>query len=185
MVFKDPHADINDLPVKFRAAFARWRKIKLTPMSERFWKKVAVGSAKECWPFMGNRNTAGYGVFSPSANHEGRMLAHRMAWKITHGDIPPGGLICHNCDNPPCCNPGHLFCGTPLDNVQDCMNKGRFNHARGEQCHGAKLKEKDVVEIRKMAAYGGIQNKTIAAIYGIDRSYIGKIIKRIKWRHVP
>jgi hypothetical protein len=41
------------------------------------------------------------------------------------GLIPPGLLVCHSCDNPPCCNPNHFFLGTALDNNGDAKRKGR------------------------------------------------------------
>lgn len=48
-----------------------------------------------------------------------------MAYESSTGDVPAGLLVCHHCDNPPCCNPAHLFLGTYQDNVDDMMSKGR------------------------------------------------------------
>ncbi len=51
--------------------------------------------------------------------------AHRASWQISFGPIPDGLQVLHTCDNPPCCNPAHLFLGTQLDNIYDMCAKGR------------------------------------------------------------
>lgn len=63
-------------------------------------------------------------------------------------------MVCHHCDNPPCCNPAHLFLGTALDNVRDMLNKGRERPAYGRRHHAAKLTEEQVREIRARRARG-------------------------------
>lgn len=72
----------------------------------------------------------GYGIFNAGTGRANRrtVYAHRFAWEITNGPIPVGLLACHHCDNPPCCNPAHLFLGTHADNNADMNAKGR---ARG------------------------------------------------------
>lgn len=79
----------------------------------------------ECWPVKAGvyRNEDGYGVLG--LKKRGRQLVHRIAWEAANGAIPKGMLVCHKCDNPPCCNPDHLFLGSEIDNVRDMIAKGR------------------------------------------------------------
>ena len=75
-----------------------------------------------CWIWRGGSNKKRQGC----ARYQGKTWgAARLAWTLTHGVIPDGMYICHRCDNPLCINPEHLFVGTPRDNVQDMVRKGR------------------------------------------------------------
>lgn len=95
------------------------------PLAERFWRKV--DKSGECWVWTGCRHVAGYGRFNTQdAQWSGVVYAHRMAWELTHGPIPPGLHVLHRCDNPPCCNPEHLWLGTNADNHADKVQKGRL-----------------------------------------------------------
>ena len=60
-------------------------------------------------------------------------LETRVVWERTFGPIPEGLFVCHRCDNPRCINPGHLFLGTPKDNMRDKVLKGR--HASQLKTH--------------------------------------------------
>jgi len=63
--------------------------------------------------------------------------------------IPSDKYACHNCDNHLCVNPDHLFIGSPKDNTQDAINKGRWgrNAWTGDLCSkGHRLTPKSVIE---------------------------------------
>ncbi len=82
--------------------------------------KVCVSG---CWEWQRYRLPTGYGR---THYHGENMLAHRLAWIVLRGEIPANRCVCHRCDNPPCCNPEHLFVGTHKANMRDALKKGRL-----------------------------------------------------------
>lgn len=104
------------------------RRLSDPGVQRRFWDKVAIRATNVCWPWAAAKHDYGYGLF----NVDGIMLyAHRIAWMMEHANIVTdlggyhGGCVLHRCDNPPCCNPDHLFLGSMADNVTDMYLKGR------------------------------------------------------------
>lgn len=92
----------------------------------RFWSKIS--KTNSCWTWIGKISTTGYGVMmigSRADNSRRYIKAHRISFFIHFGEIPDGMWILHKCDNPKCVNPEHLFAGTPKDNTQDMIKKGR------------------------------------------------------------
>lgn len=140
--------------------------------------RIAVGAPDACWPWTGpTRN--GYGYDDRRVNGVRRARrAHRMAWAAVHGDIPEGMDVLHACDNPPCCNPRHLFLGTDADNAADRNAKGR--QARGEGNGRAKLTAADVATIR--AASG--PHTALAREHGVSAWTIAAIRRRFRWAHL-
>ena len=94
------------------------------PLETRFWSKVH--KTEGCWLWTASRRRDGYGYISVY----GMMsAAHRVAWRLSYGDIPPGLFVLHHCDNKVCVRPDHLFLGTQKDNVHDAISKGRLDPA--------------------------------------------------------
>lgn len=96
------------------------------PLEERFWSKVdKSGGPAACWPWTASVDPKGYGQFAYADGTRRSGRAHRVAWILANGPISAGMSVCHSCDNPPCCNPAHLWLGTNADNVADRVRKGR------------------------------------------------------------
>ena len=49
----------------------------------------------------------------------------RVSLEIALGHKLGTALACHTCDNPPCCNPAHLYAGTHKTNADDCTARDR------------------------------------------------------------
>jgi hypothetical protein len=150
-------------------------------MRPDFWDNVKKTPGDGCWEWQAARKGPGYGTFRKTKGGP-PFNAHRVAYELANGPIPPGMHVCHRCDNPPCCNPAHLFVGTAVDNARDRVAKGRFI---GEQSPTPKLREADVAEILVTYARGGITMKELGARYGVTWGTVRFIVAGMTWKHVP
>jgi len=162
----------------------------------RFQKKVRRGGPNDCWPYMGGKFKNGYGqVYAVVDGKKRNLRSNRVAWFIEHGEIPPGMDVCHQCDNPPCCNPAHLWLGTYKQNNDDKVAKGRQvmgpDHrglvratcSRGNELPHAKLDEAKVREARRRYD-GGEKIASLARAFGVRPQSMRKVVKRKSWTHV-
>lgn len=133
-----------------------------------------------CWEWKGAKNADGYGMVKVNR----RMVrAHRRVYEQEHGPIPPGLFVCHTCDNPPCCNPAHLFIGTNAENLADMRAKGRNRvpePMRGERHPIAKLTLAQQECIRQERALGA-SLRALGRKYGVSNQRI-HIISRVPKR---
>lgn len=148
-------------------------------VEERFWSKVARRESTHCWLWQKSFRAGGYGSF----RWDVEQLAHRAAWVLTFGPVPDGMDVCHRCDNPPCCNPSHLFLGSRGENNADRHVKGRSNSAHGEQNGNAKLTPDAIAAIREARARG-VHLIDLAAEHGVSISTVHAVATRITWRTV-
>lgn len=140
--------------------------------AESFWSRVR-GEPGECWPWIETDDHRNVSVGN-------RMVgAHVYAWTLTHGD-PDGRFVCHRCDNPPCCNPDHLFLGTPAENSADMARKGRA----ARNAPGAKLTDEQVREIRRRYAAGEGSTHVLAPQYGVTAMSVWKVVAGKTYRDV-
>jgi hypothetical protein len=152
---------------------------------DRFWSRCI--KADGCWLWSGGVNSRGYGVFSVWRNGKNKSFrAHRLAYELVKGAVSDGMMICHACDTPLCVRPDHLFEGTAHDNMQDCLQKGRFR-APGTRCFGvvngsSRLTWEKVREIRARFASGNVTKADLSRQYGITRQSIGDVIDGTTWR---
>ncbi len=148
----------------------------------RFWSYILQPNDPNCcWPWQGQVDANGYGRFNWRRGET--QLAHRLSYRLAHGELPVDRFVCHRCDNPPCINPAHLFLGTQLDNMRDAAAKGRTASPdrRGEEVNTAKLSTTDVVFIRGATA----TTAEVAALFDISQAQVNNIRKRRQWKHVP
>ena len=69
-----------------------------------------------CWEWGGARSKAGYGQIR-SGGRGVLLYAHRVAYELARGPIPPGLVIDHLCRNRGCVNPDHLEVVTNGENL--------------------------------------------------------------------
>jgi hypothetical protein len=106
-------------------------------MPDRYWAKVDIRGEDECWPWIPPAGRDGYGRIT--INYRTRK-AHVVGLEIRLGrPLRPGYKSLHTCDYKPCQNPRHLYEGTPLQNMQDKIERNRARLRTSH--HNSKLTE--------------------------------------------
>lgn len=132
--------------------------------------------ASGCWVWRGGKSH-GYGQLRLHDLYGAYPLyAHRVAYVAFKGPIENTLFVCHHCDNPYCCNPGHLFVGTQTDNLRDMSQKGRALF--GGRNPQSKLTAEAVDEIRR-AATSGERQFVLAARFGVSQAQISRIVRGV------
>ncbi len=162
--------------------------------SEFFQKVDKIAGPAECWPWKGAKDRKGYGVTSINGKF---FLAHRASYFFSRGSVDAKLKVCHTCDNPPCCNPSHLFQGTSKDNSDDMVSKGRQSrgdsHAqaltpsrkRGEDNPTSVMTDEKVIQLRKLFNETTTTLSALADQFGIGYGTAEKIVNGITWKHLP
>lgn len=142
--------------------------------ADRFRELVSASGLNDCWPWQGWVSRNGYGGFTIAS---GRWItASRAALMLKLGRNLQGGMFaCHTCDNPSCCNPTHLYEGTPRQNAADKGARGRHT----PRC-GVKINE----EIARQIFDEEGSHSAIARKYGVSRTMVHNIKTGKSWRRI-
>lgn len=149
-----------------------------------FWSKVLVTEMSACWVWQGATNLKGYGRYYTGKRWglSKHVVSSRLAFMFEYGVVLPGVvMVLHRCDNPPCCNPDHLFLGDAQANTTDMILKKR--HAHGEANGQHVLTGAQVKEIKREVATGAHYDE-VATRFGVASWTVRGIASGHRWKHV-
>lgn len=131
----------------------------------RFWSLVDVQKAHACWNWRGSFNRDnGYGRLKAPEGGDW-VYAHRVAYTLHH-DSPLSPLYaCHQCDNPACCNPYHIYAGSQSENMLDRQRQPRSGPLSVEERWRIHAMHKE-----------GLSNTEIAGLIGVRQSTISRAV---------
>lgn len=157
----------------------RWTELtEKENYNDLFWKraihrKIVINETLgECWETERNRQMFSY--------YDKKIIAHRIAYIITHGEIEDGKIVRHKCDNSKCINPRHLELGTHSENMKDRDERGRT--IKGEEHHSAVLNSNKALEI--FNSQGTKSLGQLSTEYGVSKTVISRIWKKLSWKHI-
>lgn len=123
-----------------------------------------TNKVNDCMEWRGSRATDGYPVLF------GNKKVHREIYKLHTGRCIDNLVVRHKCDNILCINPDHLIEGSPLQNVQDRVLRGR--------CYRVLTPDK-IVRTMSLLETNLLSQKEIANIVGIDPRRVSDIHRKL------
>lgn len=143
---------------------------------DRFWSKVDIRGASECWLWTAHVTPYGYGDFTFNRR---TYQASRFAMMLTLVRyLESTECVLHDCpggDNPLCVNPNHLWIGSHADNSSDMVNKGRA-YSRGNT-PTKKLSDSEVQSLRLLHLLHDWTLAELAEKFGISVCYAGALVR--------
>lgn len=160
----------NDVSMSNVPKKTRVRLPSTMPIIERIYSKTdRSGGPDACWIWLAG-TSRGYGCIGYNRT---QVRVHRFVYEHTYGPIgSPKIYVCHRCDNRRCCNPKHLFLGTPAENQADMKVKDRcafgprnaMTIMTTKMARRAKRLLRDGVPVIRVARRVGVSRGAIRAI---------------------
>lgn len=139
----------------------------------RFWRMVSIeASPAGCLLWLGARDGAGYGVFRVDGTR--LRKAHAVAWELEHGPVPPGLVLMHACDVRHCVNVVHLRVGTPQQNMDDMVAKGRAGNTAPAMSPAQRE------ELRAALLLGEESPELLAQRFKISRERVYQVARKLR-----
>lgn len=159
-------------------------------LENKLWNNVKILSVDECWIYTKGKTSGGYGCFY--INGYSSVGAHVVALALKLGYWPKYTL--HKCDNPPCCNPKHLYEGSLSRNSKDAIKRGRRqtfvgNHRKGLRPRAKLTAEKvKIIKSQLLLKPKNINvtthRRVIAQTFNVTLSTISSIDIGTSWKDV-
>jgi hypothetical protein len=148
----------------------------------RFNSKLVI-QPNGCWEYSGAKDADGYGMFWFQGKTKG---AHQFSARyLANLIINKGDQVCHTCDNPPCCNPDHLFIGSTQMNTADRHAKGRT--VRGSDVGTSKYTESIIQSVKDAynarPHYRGII-KDLSQEFNVSYGVVWYACRSRSWAHI-
>ncbi len=186
----------NTCGLKSCQNLAHWR-VKPRDGSNSPWEKYEAridrsGGPDACHPWTEGVDADGYPIFTfPQDGRYVTVRAQRWAWDQLHPDdkMAQETMVCHRCDNPPCCNESHWFKDTAAANMADMKVKGRSTGpGRGERHHATTVTRQFVDMVRAEYEEAGRpygMQTALAEKYGMNRRVMAGILNGTRWTQGP
>lgn len=152
--------------------------VEKTTEIDDFWKRAIYqkrlinDELGECWETIRDKIQISFRGKS--------ILAHRIAYTVTFGEVSQGLVIRHKCDNSKCINPKHLETGTHQENMKDKADRGREVH--GEKHHASKINDTIAREIYN--SRGVSRQQEIATKFNVSIQTVSNIWGKRAWKHI-
>lgn len=147
----------------------------MTELKDRFWEKVEQGDEDDCWEWQAHCGPDGYGRIKVDGT---ARLAHRISMKLRGEEVGESHVL-HQCDNPPCVNPNHLYLGDASDNMKDAYARGRKEPV--SVTPGAKVTPDEVEEIRSRYQTEDITQAELGDEFGLCQQAVSAIVNEVNW----